>query len=209
MPQIYKIYMNQSILLIGDFEGSSYDGAQYVDIQDFHFENLFNIAASLPGLNTYLLQTLQPAEVLREILGSVKVLRAAGGMVENPDLEFLFIYRLGKWDLPKGKAEQGESPQETALREVAEECGISVQLHPDHPQAITTYHAYRLKGKLIIKPTDWFFMQTTHTQALVPQLEEGITQVRWIAPKDWALVRENTYPLIEALLHTMYEHANP
>ena len=54
-----------------------------------------------------------------------KDVRAAGGLVENSEGAFLFIFRNGKWDLPKGKMEKGEKKKETALREVEEECGIS------------------------------------------------------------------------------------
>ena len=34
--------------------------------------------------------------------------QAAGGLVINPDLKVLFIFRMDKWDLPKGKVEDGE-----------------------------------------------------------------------------------------------------
>ena len=52
-------------------------------------------------------------------------IEAAGGIVENEKKELLFIYRLGKWDLPKGKVEKGESIAETAVREVEEETGAT------------------------------------------------------------------------------------
>ncbi len=47
-----------------------------------------------------------------------KVIYAGGGVVKNSSGQILFIHRLGVWDLPKGKAEKGESNEETALREV-------------------------------------------------------------------------------------------
>ena len=50
---------------------------------------------------------------------------AGGGKVYNPKNEILFIFRNGKWDLPKGKAEAKETINLTALREVEEETGIT------------------------------------------------------------------------------------
>ena len=37
---------------------------------------------------------------------------------------YLLIYRRGKWDLPKGKLDYEESPEQAGVREVEEECGI-------------------------------------------------------------------------------------
>lgn len=60
----------------------------------------------------------------KEWASQYKNIEAAGGLVLRSDGHFLGIFRLGKWDLPKGKAEKGESMETTALREVEEECGI-------------------------------------------------------------------------------------
>ena len=53
------------------------------------------------------------------------VIEAAGGIVQNELKEILFIYRLNKWDLPKGKIEPGEKEEVSALREVSEETGVT------------------------------------------------------------------------------------
>ncbi len=44
-----------------------------------------------------------------------KVIEAAGGIVQNEKKDILFIYRLGKWDLPKGKIEKGEKEEACAV----------------------------------------------------------------------------------------------
>ena len=44
-----------------------------------------------------------------------KVVEAAGGVVSNKNGEILFIRRMGKWDLPKGKIEKGESLEQACL----------------------------------------------------------------------------------------------
>src|SRR5262245_43144571 len=53
------------------------------------------------------------------------LIEAAGGIVQNDKKELLFIHRLGKWDLPKGKIEKKESPETCAVREVEEETGVT------------------------------------------------------------------------------------
>ncbi|QQS63451.1 MAG: NUDIX domain-containing protein [Chitinophagaceae bacterium] len=53
-----------------------------------------------------------------------KIVEAAGGIVQNENKEILFIYRRNKWDLPKGKIEKKELPENAAAREIEEETGI-------------------------------------------------------------------------------------
>lgn len=128
-----------------------------------------------------------------------KVIEAAGGIVKNTNNEQLFIYRLDKWDLPKGKIEKGENIEEAAIREVEEECGVD-QLIINHPLA-ATYHLYKFKGKIIFKKTYWFAMSSSFSGQLVPQLEEDITAVEWLSTTQiQEKVIGNTYASIAALL---------
>ena len=53
------------------------------------------------------------------------LIEAAGGIVQNDQKQMLFIYRLNKWDLPKGKVEKGENFEQAAIREVEEETGVN------------------------------------------------------------------------------------
>ncbi|MCQ9637599.1 NUDIX domain-containing protein [Chryseobacterium sp. WG14] len=106
------------------------------------------------------------------------MIEAAGGIVSNPEGEILFIKRLGKWDLPKGKMEKGESQEESAVREIEEETGLKdVEL----VQFInTTYHIYvERNGEKILKCTHWFEMNFNGEATFKPQAEEGITEVAW------------------------------
>ena len=52
------------------------------------------------------------------------LVQAAGGLVENDEGKVLIIFRRGKWDLPKGKMDEGETPALCAIREVEEETGL-------------------------------------------------------------------------------------
>ena len=88
------------------------------------------------------------------------------------------ILRNGKWDLPKGKIEKGESIKACAMREVEEESGVrGLQITQ---RLIDTYHTYQLNGEKILKHTYWFKMKTNFNGILNPQTEEAITQVCWV-----------------------------
>ncbi len=131
------------------------------------------------------------------------VIEAAGGIVQNNKKELLFIYRLEKWDLPKGKMEIGENPERCALREVEEETGVTgLQLKKKIGE---TYHTYDAFGKQFLKTTHWFYLTCSGTQNLVPQTEEDITAIKWVATKDIKEPVANTYPSIKDILSKFFD----
>lgn len=107
------------------------------------------------------------------------LIEAGGGLVKNNG-NFLWIYRNNIWDLPKGKQELNEEIFVTALREVKEECGIDNDLSIEN-FLTTTFHTYSNNNELFLKKTDWFLMNYDGSSLeLKPQLEEGITNVKWL-----------------------------
>ena len=46
--------------------------------------------------------------ILNEFKTKIDTIKAAGGIVRNKNNELLFIFRKGKWDLPKGKVDKNE-----------------------------------------------------------------------------------------------------
>lgn len=128
-------------------------------------------------------------------------IEAAGGLVRNKNGAYLFIYRLGKWDLPKGKIELGENAKEAAVREVEEECGIS-QLNVGD-QLPSTYHIYQQKEKLILKRTYWYEMTYDGQETLIPQGEEGIEKVVWVTPNNLTDQKENTYQSLREMIEKL------
>jgi 8-oxo-dGTP pyrophosphatase MutT (NUDIX family) len=131
---------------------------------------------------------------LEKFRKAFKYIYAAGGLIEK-DNQFLFIYRLKRWDLPKGKLDAGESPEEAAIRECEEECGIT--LLSITKTLAPTYHIYEHKGGYALKKTFWYSMVTKHTTALIPQLEENIEKVEWFSEKQiQEIVVKNSYPAI-------------
>jgi len=110
-----------------------------------------------------------------------KLIEAAGGCVFNPQDELLVIYRRGSWDLPKGKIDPGETPEQAAVREVEEETGIGEIILGEFLGH--TYHTYKdHKDRRVLKPTYWYRMQTTQHQ-LTPQTEEDIEIAEWVQAK--------------------------
>ncbi len=143
-------------------------------------------------------------KILKYFLKNIEIVRAGGGVVVNQMDMILFIYRNHKWDLPKGKAEQGENIRETSLREVKEECGL--QRIEINKYICRTYHIYQYENKFILKKTYWFEMSSKIAQELKPQEEEGITKVEWMNREQInSKVYENTYENIRHLIDTYFD----
>lgn len=128
---------------------------------------------------------------------------AAGGLVMRNNKSMLFMERNGKWDLPKGKIDPGETPQMAALREVEEECGISG--HSIVKQLPSTFHIYlspykKTLGQWILKETFWFEMNYSGVNSGIPQTEENITQLKWLAKDELNIVLENTYENLKTII---------
>jgi ADP-ribose pyrophosphatase YjhB (NUDIX family) len=132
------------------------------------------------------------------------LIQAAGGLVINEKGEVLFMFRRGKWDLPKGKLDMGETLEACALREVAEETGL-VQLELKK-FLLVTEHEYEESGKPILKESHWYLMNAGSLQPLIPQAEEDITELKWIGHADFKIVEQNTYPAILDVLRAGASH---
>ena len=116
-------------------------------------------------------------KLLKHLFRKLPVVTAGGGMVLNPQNEVLFIFRNGRWDLPKGKIEKKESIEEGAIREVEEETGVKNLKITKLLQK--TYHVFQRKGRYKLKETYWYEMTTDYSGELVPEESEGIEKVKW------------------------------
>lgn len=133
-----------------------------------------------------------------------KVITAGGGVVYNKEKKILVMKRLGKWDLPKGKADKGEKFRETAAREVTEECNIEVAVKK---KICTTWHTYRIHGKRILKRTQWYKMECLNDKKMTPQIEEDIEELRWMNRNEVAEAMENSYASIRFVLRSVGEYS--
>lgn len=193
---MYRIYINDTALIISDSLPGGLGNYQQIDEDDFDFLKFYQLVKSTPGSLNVLL-TKEPKRFFKRLRKPFLVIKAAGGIVRNDENQFLFIFRKGKWDLPKGKLDDGEKTKKAAVREVEEECGIDVSKLGD--LLCKTWHVYEEKGQVVFKKTTWFNMKAKR-QELVPQLEEGITEARWLASSDFDYIKQNTYPLIRDII---------
>lgn len=135
-------------------------------------------------------------KIIEHLKDQFKIVKAAGGLVLKEG-KILMIYRLGVWDLPKGKLEKKEKVREGALREVEEECNIKVEVVEKLPK---TWHSYAFKGKKILKRTSWYLMECTDDSLMKPQAEEFIEEVRWMTPEEVQEVLPKAYTSIAFII---------
>ena len=192
---MYKVFMNDKPIIITD-SSEQINNFEVYKFDKINFLELFKKMNS-PSVNGICLLS---ANLFRDWLSfqmNFKVIEAAGGKVMNTSNEILFIYRFDTWDLPKGHIEKGEAKEVAAMREVEEECGIQ-DLHIEK-QLETTYHIFYFKEQLRLKVTYWFLMKTNFRGKLVPQLEEGITEVAFKNKNEIENVLKHTYSNIKLL----------
>jgi len=134
------------------------------------------------------------------LISKFKVVKAAGGVVRKKE-KFLMIYRLKKWDLPKGKKEKGENYKEAAVREVEEECNVSVKRGG---KICTTWHTYTMNKNAMLKKTRWYAMDLVNDSGLKPATEEDIEEVRWMNQKEAYHALENSYNSIRFVFEKYY-----
>jgi ADP-ribose pyrophosphatase YjhB (NUDIX family) len=129
-----------------------------------------------------------------------KVVKAAGGLIRKKD-KFLMIYRLKKWDLPKGKKENNENCKQAAVREVMEECNVQVKLGK---KICTTWHTYSMNKSNMIKKTRWYLMELIDDSRARPATEEDIEEIRWMTHKEVYHALENSYHSIRFVFEEYY-----
>lgn len=135
--------------------------------------------------------------IMKMLKAKITAVKAGGGLVKNAKGEILFICRNGKWDLPKGGTEKNETMEETAIREVEEETGVTGLTIDKKLQK--TYHVFKRNGEYRLKITYWYAMQSTFEGTPAGQIEEGIEKVEWIHPDNLPKVLSNSYENIKLL----------
>ena len=172
---MYKVFVNEKKLTLSKYPEEidkklRFEGFATLEIAVDLLQN-----TSCPELNVYG-ENLE--EIWEDFTHMFRVIEAAGGVVRNKNGEILFIHRIGRWDLPKGKIEKGESLEQAALREIEEETGLKELILEEFIN--NTFHLYTERnGEKILKTTYWFRMNYVGNKTPTPQPEEGITAVSW------------------------------
>jgi len=142
--------------------------------------------------------TNEPEEVFEKFCSNFIRIEASGGIVFNEDGKLLWIKRLGKWDLPKGKIDSGETAEEAAKREVEEECGVKKLASVGF--FATSYHTYKIQGHRFLKVNYWYIFNCNDSSKPVPQIEESITEAEWSTLTHSSRKIDETYLSIQDLL---------
>ncbi|UPT65245.1 MAG: NUDIX domain-containing protein [Sphingobacteriales bacterium JAD_PAG50586_3] len=199
---MYKVFVNERPIVLSNTPLGLENGPGFAYENPKHLSALYRAFKEKPTLEGITVFA-DDFEVLKDAFwGMFKEIEAAGGIVQNLQGEYLFIKRLGFWDLPKGKLDKGEAIRDAAVREVEEECGITGLTIT--AEAGKTYHTYTHKEKEVLKVTHWFYMQTDFTGNLIPQAEEDITEARWFTKAEvYSVVLQNTYASIAELIKSL------
>ncbi len=197
MQQQHTVYYDQKRIDFLHFSKISEQAGKCEQVDHIDWEGFMSF---INGNNLYLrCCSVHPARAFMQFSNFFFHHEAAGGVVKNSTGAFLFIFRNGRWDFPKGYVERGEKVVEAALREVKEECGLaSLKVIHSLP---ATYHVYPLHDdQWALKKTYWFMMQAADDEKIAPQLSEGITLVEWRHLDNITDIRKNTYGNISQLI---------
>ncbi|SEC87543.1 NUDIX domain-containing protein [Tenacibaculum sp. MAR_2009_124] len=190
---MYKVFVNDKPIILTTSLNNDEDYPLYL-FKNIAFEEVIHKLKTdvLVGVYLYCTNIEESWKEIREIYEPIV---AGGGLVLNESKEVLFIFRGEKWDLPKGRIEEGEEIEEAAIREVEEECGIEDVVLKKF--LINTYHLFIQGGKKRLKETYWFLMHSGYKGELKPQTEEGITDVCFKNEKEIEKALLNTYANIK------------
>ena len=195
-----KIYFNNKPLFLCDTIDETiepyvhHDDAVFIDELNSHTVKSMIHEMEQPEIHAGVFYHAQLEELKKAFFKKFTFIQAAGGLVFNEKKEILIIFRRGKWDLPKGKLDKGETLEDCAVREVEEETGL-LNVKLASPLTIT-YHTYHEGTKFILKESHWYLMNAGGDQKLIPQTTEDIHEIKWVKAKDLSLYMKDAFPSV-------------
>ena len=106
---------------------------------------------------------------------------AAGGLVIDQSEKILFIFKDGRWDLPKGLIDRNGKAHHVAIREVAEETGLPLAKLRSISELVPTAHISKFGKRRALKTIRWFLIQYLgERDPFEPQIQEGVEHCEWI-----------------------------
>jgi 8-oxo-dGTP pyrophosphatase MutT (NUDIX family) len=202
--QMYKVFFNDRIIILTDAHEHSPEfnnSAFFQYNKPEQMKKLIDNFIHKPEMAKMVISHTDINKLWSDFKTHFRYIIAAGGLVKNEQDKYLFIFRRQRWDLPKGKAEVGETNEITAIREVSEETGlnnITITSKLDD-----TYHFFYIKDKLALKQTIWYAMSHVGDEKPTPQTTEDITHIDWFSKNELEPVFQNTFPLIKDVLHSV------
>ena len=158
----------------------------------YKFKKIYSITLTLKNLDND----------IKELKKMFKIIKAGGGVVNNNKKEILFIYRMKKWDLPKGKLDKGETIKQCAKREVEEETKVKVSCGK---KILSTWHTYTKNKKFILKKTTWYMMESIDDSKMKPQKKEKIEKVEWMKKSSVDDILLNSYKTLNYLMKNYFK----
>ncbi len=206
-PQIYKIYINEvevilkpsSDITLEDTVAAGSVVVKYTGNKK-HLLDYISILEKSIKSERLIIHFEDFIKLKADFKSHFSEIEAGGGLVYNDKHEYLFIFRRGSWDLPKGKIEPNESKKQATAREIEEETGLKKLMI--HDKLMITRHTYRSNvGKRIIKKTHWYLV-STRKQPPIPQANEDIEKAEWMTMQKFFSKKRQVYPNILEVLHT-------
>jgi 8-oxo-dGTP pyrophosphatase MutT (NUDIX family) len=180
---MYKVFINDLLIVIKSDSFNNSTDTEIITIDNSDVLKAFMGQLFSENLTSDRILVSANEERLFDLFSSYfRLIYAAGGIVRNKNEKVLFIKRLGFWDFPKGKMEKGESPEQTAVREVEEETSVKgIEISHQLP---STWHVYKLNEEWVLKKTYWYEMKSDNDSKPIPQKEEDIEIAEWRNPED-------------------------
>ncbi len=192
---MYEVFVNESPLILTN-ERPEHTNGNLFSLDDDSIMQAIHLLSKKKLKKAYLYHP-DKEKILKIFMHKIPVIVAGGGFVVNEKGKVLFIKRNGKWDLPKGKVDKGETIESAAMREVEEETGVK-NLKMERFLR-TTYHVFKRNGAYWLKQTHWFLMSTDYTGKLIAEKSEGIEKVKWKGPIKTQKAIKNSYKNIAIL----------
>jgi ADP-ribose pyrophosphatase YjhB (NUDIX family) len=203
---MYNVYINERLIRFMDLKGSIQGGDLVLRLNGTEPATVIQQLVGAFEINKMVGELyFQCADLnasWKTFCSLYTILEAAGGIVLNEQNDLLMIFRNGKWDLPKGKIEANEEKDTAAIREVYEECGVAKLGINEGP--FTTYHVYPYYDQQVLKFTYWYKMNCGDDAVPMPQLEEGITEAKWLSYEEVENVIGKAYVSIAQLVKQYY-----
>ena len=211
IDQMYKVFIKEHVLVLSTQAPAQVRGFDTVHLLPYrNHHTLIQVVEDLMEREDQkprcvALFGVQERQLWEACTKVFEIVDAGGGLVRHSKTgDLLFIFRHKKWDLPKGKTEKKETIEQTALREVQEECGL--QALSLVRALCTTYHVFGSAESRKIKRSFWFLMETNQNE-LIPQIEEGITHIEWVPPQEVHKKLKKAYNSIYEVVQAYWHQA--